>query len=236
MPHGLSITGAVEVRDVDRTYRVEIDTLDLQRGEALALSGASGSGKTLVLEVLGLLRPPARGTIYRAMGQDLAALWGEGARSTAMAHARAGLFGFVPQSGGLLPFLDVAANVTLPQRICGREDAGWAATLLDHLGLTSLAASLPDALSIGQRQRAAVARALAHRPAFVIADEPTAALDPDSADTVLALLLEMVRETGAGLILSSHDSARIDAHAIPRHRLQPVPGAAHVSRLQAVPC
>ena len=108
-----------------------------------------------------------------------------------------------------------------------------------RLGIADIAALRPGALSIGQRQRAAIARALAHRPAFVIADEPTAALDPETADAVLALLLETARAEGAGLILSSHDIPRMERFGIARRALVPGRHGAGeaVSRLQTVvPC
>ncbi|MEX0347878.1 MAG: ABC transporter ATP-binding protein [Paracoccaceae bacterium] len=231
---GLTVRDAsVEVSDVDRVFRVEIEALDLPPGGVIALSGASGSGKTLILEMLGLLRPPSDETLYAAAGRDLAALWLNAAGGDGLARMRAELFGFVPQTGGLLPFLDVADNIALPQRICDRLDPGWCAALMDRLGLADLRGLLPDALSIGQRQRVAIARALAHRPAFVIADEPTAALDAHSADQVLELLLETARETGAGLVLSSHDTERITRFGIGIRRLAPAGGRSFVSRLEA---
>lgn len=234
---GLTVrNGVIEVADVDRVFRVEIDALDLPSGGVIALSGASGSGKTLILEVLGLLRPPARGTLYAAAGNDLAALWSHGAAGDELAHMRATLFGFVPQTGGLLPFLDVADNIALPQRICDRTDAAWCADLMERLGLAELRALLPDALSIGQRQRVAIARALAHRPAFVIADEPTAALDAQSADQVMALLLEVARDTGAGLLLSSHDTERVTRFGIEMRRLALLDDKPFTTRLEAAPC
>ncbi len=229
--------GRIGLRDGDRSFQLRIDRLDLGAGQAVALTGASGSGKTLMLELLGLLRAPGPGTRYRCGDLDLAALWDRGARSAALARARGRLFGFVPQTGGLMPFLTVAQNVALTQRVTGRADAARAAALIDRLGLADVAALLPGALSIGQRQRAAVARALAHRPPFVIADEPTAALDGDSADGVLDLLLETARAQGAGVILSSHDIARIARFGIARlHLATEASGAQVTGRLAPAPC
>ncbi|AVO37006.1 ABC transporter ATP-binding protein [Pukyongiella litopenaei] len=215
----------VDLRDGRRRFRLRIDRLELAAGQAVALVGASGSGKTLLLELLGLLRAPGAGTAYgwtdgAGTRHDLAGLWAAGTRSRALAAMRGRLFGFVPQTGGLLPFLSVAENVALPQRVTGRVDAGWCATLIDRLGLADVAALRPGALSIGQRQRCAIARALAHRPPFVIADEPTAALDPDASDRVLALLLEVAAGTGCGVILSSHDVDRLDRFGIARLALE----------------
>ena len=220
--NGLILTdGLVMLQDGDRIFRLEIKALTLAPGRAVALTGASGSGKTLMLELLGLLRAPGAGTQYewRAQGaasRDLAGLWQDGPRAAALAHQRGALFGFIPQTGGLLPFLSVAQNVELTQKINKCLDADWTADLIGRLGLADVAHLLPGALSIGQRQRTAIARALAHRPPFVIADEPTAALDPDSADTVLRLLLDIAATQNCGVILSSHDIARIDRFDIPR--------------------
>ncbi len=188
----------------------------------MALTGASGSGKTLLLELLGLLRAPGAGTRYfwtNAEQTDLAGLWVNGPRSAELARMRGRLFGFVPQSGGLMPFLTVKENIALPQQLNRCEDAAWCGELVERLGLGEVAKQLPGALSIGQRQRAAIARALAHRPPFVIADEPTAALDSETADVVLQLMLEAAREQGSGVILSSHDVNRIDRFEIPRLEL-----------------
>jgi putative ABC transport system ATP-binding protein len=242
MAGGLCIRGGhITLRDGDRVFRLEIDRLDLAPGQAVALTGASGAGKTLVLELLGLLRAPGPGTRYDwtkgDVRDDLAALWTLGPRSHALARMRGALFGFVPQTGGLMPFLNVAENIALPQRVNGCLDGGWVAELIDRLGLVDVAALLPGALSIGQRQRTAIARSLAHRPPFVIADEPTAALDPDTADLVLALLLEVAGGQGVGVILSSHDVARIDRFDIPRLSLSTEAKDGQVtSRLGGNPC
>ncbi|MFV0514500.1 MAG: ABC transporter ATP-binding protein [Jhaorihella sp.] len=236
--------GRYGLRDGERVFRLEWDGFTLKAGQPVALTGASGSGKTLLLELLGLLRAPGPGMRYdcdAANGKgpcDLAALWARGPRDAALAAMRGRLFGFVPQAGGLMPFLTVAENIALPQRVTGREDAQWCGELAGRLGLEGVAALLPASLSIGQRQRVAVARALAHRPAFVIADEPTGALDPESADKVLELLLQTAREQNCGVILSSHDLDRIGRFAIPRLVLRTATdtGGAVVSRLEAHPC
>lgn len=243
MPGGLCIQqGQISLRDGKRVFRLQIDHLELARGQAVALSGASGSGKTLLLELLGLLRAPGPGTMYRWVDQgeecDLAGLWDQGARRAALARMRGRLFGFVPQTGGLMPFLNVAENIALPQRLNDCVDDAWCRVLMQRLGLEEVAALMPGALSIGQRQRTAIARSLAHRPPFVIADEPTAALDPDTADGVLALLLEMASEQGSGVILSSHDIDRVTRFGMARLELTTStdPQGGVLSTLMVVAC
>lgn len=200
--------------DGDRQFHLTVGGLRLQRGAVWALTGNSGTGKTLFLEMLGLLRAPAQGSrlIWHdgAGGHsDLTDLWRSGPRGAALASCRGSTFGFVPQTGGLVPFLSALDNINLTQIITGRRDPSRIARLTERLGLGAVLRLHPAALSIGQRQRVAIARALAHRPAFVLADEPTSALDPDTADTVMSLLLEQAAEEGAGIILSSHDHQRL---------------------------
>jgi len=226
MAAGLRIdNGQIRLRDGDRAFALQIDRLELSAGQAVALTGASGSGKTLLLELLGLLRAPGAGTEYvwtdtQGQNHSLSALWAKGARNPELARMRGQVFGFVPQTGGLMPFLSVAENIAVPQQLNKCLDPDWSGELIARLGLKDVANLRPAALSIGQRQRTAIARSLAHRPPFVIADEPTAALDPDSADRVLDLFLETARAQGSGVILSSHDIDRIARFEIPRLSLQ----------------
>ncbi|MCV6584883.1 MAG: ATP-binding cassette domain-containing protein [Marinibacterium sp.] len=195
--------------DGERRFEFRADGLVIQSGEVVALAGPSGSGKTLLLELLALLRAPDPGAVYAlerdGQSQDLAALWSSADGRAAIAETRSRIFGFVPQTGALLPFLSARDNITLTQDIAGKRDRAYVDDLIAHLGLSEVAGLRPDHLSIGQRQRVAVARALAHRPQVIIADEPTAALDPDAADRVLSLLLSLARGSGCAVLLSSHD-------------------------------
>jgi len=221
----------VTLGDGERRFTLCTGRWSVAGGEVIGLSGPSGTGKTLLLEVLGLLRAPNSGG-YRAEPaagcgagdvHDFAGYWQSRRAPALCAAARAGFFGYVPQSGGLLPFLSVAENVALTQRIAGRPDAAWQAELLHRLGLDEVAHLHPGPLSIGQRQRVAIARALAHRPVCVIADEPTAALDPDNAHAALSLLIGAAQAGGAATVLSSHDAPALSRFPMRRMALSASP-------------
>jgi putative ABC transport system ATP-binding protein len=203
---------SVTLTDAERRFTLDAGNWSVDAGEVIGLTGPSGTGKTLLLELLGLLRAPDGGG-YKAVPtadsagtlQDFGGYWHSRNARASCAAVRARFFGYVPQTGGLLPFLSVTENVALSQQISGREDAVWLKSLLGELGLSDVAHLRPAALSMGQRQRAAIARALAHRPFCVIADEPTAALDPENALTAMRLLIDAAREGGSATLLSSHD-------------------------------
>ncbi|MFZ6047605.1 ABC transporter ATP-binding protein [Pseudomonas sp. CR3202] len=191
---------------------LDIPEFRLQRGESLFLKGPSGSGKTTLLGLLGGVQKPGRGSI-RLLGRDLASL-----SASARDHFRVDHTGYIFQQFNLLPFLSVRENVELPCRFSrlraerarqrhGSIDAA-AATLLRHLGLKEeLLQRRADALSIGQQQRVAAARALIGQPELVIADEPTSALDFDAREAFLQLLFAECREAGASLLFVSHDQS-----------------------------
>lgn len=208
------------LRDQERVFCLDASGFDLGPGEIVALSGESGCGKTLLLELLCLIRRPDPGAVFALIANggrvDLGDAWNAIGAATDIPALRARLFGFVPQTGGLFAFLSARENIALSQKIVALEDADHTTHLIDVLGLTSVADLFPDQLSIGQRQRVAIARALAHRPAAVIADEPTAALDPRAARAVIALLTTAARETGTAVVLSCHDLALLREAGLPR--------------------
>jgi ABC-type lipoprotein export system ATPase subunit len=193
----------------DRSFVLSVERLTLGPGDRLLLAGPNGSGKSTLLELVGLaLMPDACARFELVDGEepavDLAALWRRG-RHDELAALRARYMGYLPQSGALLPFLSVRRNIALVQDLSGRRDAALLREVMRRLDLEGLAAEAPAQLSVGQRQRVAIARAIAHQPSFVLADEPTAALDPANARTVVRLLLDLVREIGCGLLLVSHE-------------------------------
>jgi putative ABC transport system ATP-binding protein len=129
---------------------------------------------------------------------------------TGLARWRRTGIGLVFQQYNLIGSLDVSANLRFQARLAGRDDAAWAAHLTDRLGLSPVLSRYPEQLSGGQQQRVAIGRALAGRPALVLADEPTGSLDEASSDAVLDLLLELVHDAGSSLLMVTH-SARLAA-------------------------
>lgn len=134
---------------------------------------------------------------------DVAAIWGS-RDSDKLSELRSRHIGYVLQHGGLLPYLTVRKNVELPRELLNIPIDGVASDLAAKLGIEQQLDKLPSALSVGQRQRAAIARALAHEPGIVIADEPTAAIDPINAVRIVELLVDLVEALDVTLILATH--------------------------------
>lgn len=172
--------------------------LQLEAGASLALTGESGSGKSTLLHLIGGLDIADAGTI-KMQGADVAQM-----DDAARAQMRREAVGVIFQQFNLIPSLDLAANLSFQARLAGRHDVEWCAELMDRLGLSGLGARYPEQLSGGQQQRVAIGRALAVKPALVLADEPTGNLDEATGDAVLTLMLDLVRDTGAGLLMVTH--------------------------------
>jgi putative ABC transport system ATP-binding protein len=178
-------------------------SLELAAGEYVAVIGESGAGKSTLLNLIAGLDRPDAGQI-RIDGQDIVAL-DEDAR-TRLRRARVG---FVFQAFHILPHLSVAQNVELPLVLLGIspvERTARTGELLTAVGLGDRGASAPRELSGGELQRVALARALVHRPALVLADEPTGNLDPDTAESVLQLLAQTIKAQRAAGILVTHST------------------------------
>ena len=214
---GNSIGPALEAINVKRSYgqggrvfsALTNVSLSVAAGEILGLMGPSGSGKSTLLYVLGGLDEPSGGTV-RLAGTDWNTLTG-----TERARFRRRNCGFIAQGMTLLPQATAAENVEVPLLLEGigrAERVRRVGKALERVGLIHLAASLTDELSGGEQQRVAVARALVLEPRVVLADEPTGSLDAKTAQTIAQFLVAAAVETGAAVVLVTHDPA-IARHA-----------------------
>jgi len=201
----------LKVRDLSKSYggarsRVVLCdiALDIARGEYIAIMGESGVGKSTLLNLIAGLEVPDTGTV-ELDGAGVTAL-----DDTERTLLRRDRIGFVFQAFHLLPHLTVAQNVALPLSLAGtgrQQAAARVGDLLAAVGLADAAGSYPRELSGGEMQRAAIARALVHRPQLLLADEPTGNLDPETARPILALLREQVKSAAGAGILVTHSAA-----------------------------
>jgi lipoprotein-releasing system ATP-binding protein len=183
---------------------VQDASLKVERGEFIAITGPSGSGKSSLLYLLGLLDRPTEGRVLLE-GRDTASL-----SATELASLRLKHLGFVFQFHFLLPEFSTLDNVLIPIRRLGRlKDAAaraQAMKLLEALGMAEAAAKLPEQLSGGMRQRAAIARALANDPAIILADEPTGNLDTRNAAAVFDIFARLANDEGRAILVVTHDA------------------------------
>ena len=178
-------------------------------GEVVAVCGPSGSGKSTLLNLVGGLRTPEEGSIRLDVDADgeRVALHVDQLSEAERVRYRRQHVGFIFQFFNLLPTLTVAENVLLPMRLNGlKGGSDQVLERLEPLGVGDLAGRFPDSLSGGEQQRVAIARALSHAPPLVLADEPTGNLDAANADRVVACLWHQVRDTGAALVIATHNA------------------------------
>lgn len=203
-------TLAVEVRGATKQYSSEagivtvLDALDLEvaQGEAVAIKGVSGSGKSTLLHVLGAIEAPSSGRV-KVCGQELS-----GMKPAQQTRFRAQNIGFVFQFFHLIPTLTAVENVVSGLEPMGGTRAGRQAAARDALstvGLLGHEDKYPSQLSGGQQQRVAIARAIAKRPAVLLADEPTGALDEANALQVMKLIASLRSEYGCAVVIATHD-------------------------------
>ncbi|WP_417578904.1 ABC transporter ATP-binding protein [Nitrincola sp.] len=178
--------------------------LTLPQGKSLALMGESGCGKSTLLQLLAGLEQADAGSIQLA-GQQLLQM-----NDHQRALFRRQHLGIVFQQLNLIPSLTVQDNLAFQARIAGNHDLTWQQTLIQRLELDSLTDRYPHQLSGGQQQRVAIGRALAVKPAVILADEPTGSLDERTGDAVMTLFLELVRDSGASLLMVTHSSRLAD--------------------------
>ena len=208
---GVYATGLTKVYGHGNTEVVALKdvTLRVERGEIVALLGPSGAGKSTLLTALALINPPTSGQIH-IDGQ----LVMDGGRALVDLRAfRRQHLGFVFQKANLIPFLTARENVQValevndvPPRVARQRST----ELLEYLGVLNRANNLPDALSGGEQQRVAVARALANKPSLILADEPTAALDSQRGRQVMELFAKVAHEQGAAVVVVTHDARSLD--------------------------
>jgi len=197
----------VELVNVSKSYRrgdelvhaLRAVSFTLAGGEMVALVGPSGCGKSTTLNLVAGVDRPDAGAVIVA-GADLAT-----AGEAVLVQARRHSTGIVFQSFHLMPHLTVEENIALPLALDGGRDSARVLDLIRRVGLEHRKDHFPGQLSGGEQQRTAVARALVHRPAVVLADEPTGALDSASGAAVLRLMDELRREEGSALLLATHD-------------------------------
>ena len=208
----------VDLKNIQKSYGDQsvLAGVDLQlaAGHSMALTGESGSGKSTLLHLIGGLDHADAGEVSVA-GESLRQMDDAG-----RAALRRTTVAVVFQQFNLIPSLNVAANLSFQARLAERYDCTWTKELIDRLGLIGLEQRYPEQLSGGQQQRVAIGRALAVRPALILADEPTGNLDEDSGDAVMSLLLDLVRDTGAGLLMVTHSqrlAARLDRRLMLAH-------------------
>jgi putative ABC transport system ATP-binding protein len=202
----------LSVRHLTKSYRAAGEqiavlrgvNLDIAAGERVALTGESGSGKSTLLHLIAGLDAADGGEIR--LGDAVVTNLNDSGRA-ALRRERLGL---VFQQFNLVPSLSVDDNLAFQARLAGRHDAAWHAELVERLGLGPLLKRYPEQLSGGQQQRVAIGRALAIKPALLLADEPTGNLDEATADDVLALARDLVTRTGCGFLMVTH-SARLAA-------------------------
>lgn len=195
----------LSIENVSKTYPggrpvLNSVSMQVQPGETVALTGESGSGKSTLLHLAAALDQPDQGEI------TLDAKRYSTLDDAGRAALRRGPVALVFQQFNLIPSLTASQNLAFHARLAGRHDQKWVAELEDRLGLSDLGDQYPEQLSGGQQQRIAIGRAMAVRPDLLLADEPTGNLDETASARVMALMLDLVRDTGAGLLLVTHST------------------------------
>lgn len=208
---GYRLRDVLKVRAAEGAeFRLAVPELDIERGDKIALVGPSGCGKSTLLDMLALVLSPSKATVFDlhtedSKPQNIAQYWLKRRRDV-LSTLRKHHIGYVLQTGGLLPFVSVRDNIRLSLRLSPRDGWDTMKYVVGELGISRHLDKLPGTLSVGERQRVAIARALVHRPSIVIADEPTASLDPRNASKTMKLFVRLADELNLTLVIASHDA------------------------------
>ncbi len=214
MPVIYSLKNVVKSRLVDGAgFRLNIPSIEINAQENVALVGHSGCGKSTLLDILALaLHPDSSDEFNLSPNEtetfDLENLWKK-KKQNAMAKIRKQHIGYVLQQGGLLPYLTVRENIELPRKLMNMPEDDSTRSIARIMGIHRQLDKLPGLLSAGERQRVAFTRALSHRPTILLADEPTASLDPITARKIMAVVMELVKGLKITMITASHDWAHV---------------------------
>jgi|GEM_PF-178057 len=214
-PVAASVDEVFRVKEVTKSwlgvhgFTLSVPELVIHQGEKVALVGFSGCGKSTLLDLLAMvLRPDEAGEFAfftpKGKGLNIMEAWQRKSLDS-LAHARMMHIGYVLQTGGLFPFLSVRENIGISRRGLGLPRRGTVEGIAKRLHIERHIDKLPGQLSVGERQRVAIARAMAHQPSVVIADEPTASLDPINAEEIMRLFTTLTEEYGVTLIMATHD-------------------------------
>jgi len=195
-------------------FELTVPKLIIRQGEKAALVGFSGCGKSTLLDLLAMILQPdstAKFSFFTPKNNqlDVADAW-KHKNLDGLARARMRHIGYVLQTGGLLPFLSVYDNIALSRYGLGLPEQDAVETVAEKLGIKRHLEKFPSQLSVGERQRVSIARAMAHEPSVVIADEPTASLDPINAEEIMGLFTHLAEEKGVTLVVATHEWQRVE--------------------------
>jgi len=191
------------------TFRLRVPALQITQGEKIALIGESGCGKSTLLDMLAFIAQPTQIAAFRFRPDregeaiDVAQMWKK-KQMNKLGDLRKRHIGYVMQTGGLLPYLTVRDNMSLSRNVLGLRGDDTVEALARELGIARHLDKLPETLSVGERQRVAIGRALAHEPSIVIADEPTASVDPFAAEKIMSLFIGLAEERDITVVVASH--------------------------------
>lgn len=209
-----SLKNVVKSRLVDGAgFRLQIPSVDIKAEEHVALVGHSGCGKSTLLDMLALALHPDSADEFSLSPDEgetfsVDTLW-QKKKQNVLAKIRKQHIGYVLQQGGLLPYLTVRENIELPRKLMDMPEDDSTRSIARVMGIHRQLDKLPGLLSAGERQRVAFTRALSHRPTILLADEPTASLDPITARKIMAVVMELVKGLKITMITASHDWAHV---------------------------